>query len=302
MHAFRRFAALPLAALFAASAAAQTSGNIAYGNSSSLTRAEQAERQQRILSKEDLPPDNSMFVDAAVLMNVKAEEYVATFAIAREGATVDEAASKMSDTLKHFTNALKALHIRDADIAIDFITEPKIYSYDINGNVAKEHLSGFELKKNVSVHYTDPEMLDKLNAAAATSDIFDLVKVDYIVRDTNAVQAKVMAEAAGVIQQKLARDEKLLGIRVKSTPAIYAERADIHYPSAMYDGYTPAEAESLSRPSNLDRFTIQRVRKGSTFYYNALKGEGFDKVINPVVLEPVVQFTLYLKVKYELVH
>ena len=33
--------------------------------------------------------------------------------------------------------------------------------------------------------------------------------------------------------------------------------------------------------------------------FNGLSGDGFDQVINPVVLEPVVQFTLHLKVKYE---
>ena len=34
-------------------------------------------------------------------------------------------------------------------------------------------------------------------------------------------------------------------------------------------------------------------------FFNALDGNGFDKVVNPVVIEPVVQFTLYLKVKYD---
>ena len=46
---------------------------------------------------------------------------------------------------------------------------------------------------------------------------------------------------------------------------------------------------------------MEQERKARTFYFNALDGNGFDKVINPVVLEPVVQFTLYLKVKYEVV-
>ncbi len=41
-------------------------------------------------------------------------------------------------------------------------------------------------------------------------------------------------------------------------------------------------------------------RKSRTFYYNPLSADGFDRVIDPVVLEPVVQFTLYLKLRYEL--
>ncbi len=39
-------------------------------------------------------------------------------------------------------------------------------------------------------------------------------------------------------------------------------------------------------------------RKTSTFYYSPLDPAGFDAVINPAGVEPVVQFTLYLKVKY----
>jgi hypothetical protein len=46
---------------------------------------------------------------------------------------------------------------------------------------------------------------------------------------------------------------------------------------------------------------VEQARKPRTFYFNALTGDGFDRVVNPVVLEPVVQFTLYVKVKYELV-
>ena len=46
------------------------------------------------------------------------------------------------------------------------------------------------------------------------------------------------------------------------------------------------------------RFTIQSARKSRTFFYNGLDGDGFDEVLNPVVTEPPVQFTLYLKVCY----
>ncbi|CAN5768289.1 hypothetical protein BH23PLA1_BH23PLA1_29450 [soil metagenome] len=47
------------------------------------------------------------------------------------------------------------------------------------------------------------------------------------------------------------------------------------------------------------RYTIQNARKSRTFFFNALDADGFDDVIDPVIVEPVVQFTLYLKVKYE---
>jgi hypothetical protein len=69
----------------------------------------------------------------------------------------------------------------------------------------------------------------------------------------------------------------------------------------MYDSYTAAETESLTRPPNLSRLTVQQARKERTFFFNGLDGNGFDRVVHPVLLEPVVQFTLYLKVKYDVV-
>jgi uncharacterized protein YggE len=241
-----------------------------------------------------------MFLDADVLMNVKADEFVAVFGLAQEGATVQEASDKMDAMVKQFTDELKTLHVRASDMYVDFITEPKIYGYETSENTAREKLTGFELKKNVSVHYMDQALLDKLLAAAAKAQIYDLIKVDYIVKDINAAQDKLMAEAAGVIKQKLARNERLLGVKAGQA-AMVVERPAIYYPTQMYDSYAAAETESLSRPANMQRFTVVQARKGRTFFFNGLDGNGFDKVINPVIIEPVVQFTLYLKLRYEVV-
>jgi len=297
-----RYALLVSAILLAGQASAQVAGNVGYGQAGGRARAQANEHGQHVLTKEELPPDaTSMFVDADVLMNVKADEYVAVFGITQEGSTVEEADTRMDALVKQFTAALKPLHIRDSDIFVDFISQPRVYGYDLSENIAREKLAGFEVKKNVSVHYADRNLLDKLMLAASKVQIYDLIKVDYVVRDVSTVQAQLMNEAAAIIQGKLARDQKLLGVKVQASPAVYAERPAIYYPTEMYDSYTAAESENV-RPINTSRYTVQQMRKTRTFYFNPLDGNGFDKVINPVVLEPVVQFTLYLKVKYEVAH
>jgi len=278
----------------------QTSGNVGYEQAGGKARAAQIERSEKVLSAQDLPPTGtSTFVDADVLMNVKADEYVAVFGIAQEGTSVEESNAKMNAVVKEFTDALKALHVRENDIYVDFVTEPKIYGYDLTDNVAREKLTGFELKKNVSVHYTDRDLLDKLVLAAAHAQIYDLIKVDYVVKDIDAVQDRLRTEAAAIIKQKVASYEKLLGMKAEPPVEVYADRTAIHYPTEMYDSYTAAESESIARPPNLQRYTIQQARKGKTFFFDGLDGNGFDRVINPIIIEPVVQFTLYLKVKYE---
>jgi hypothetical protein len=156
------------------------------------------------------------------------------------------------------------------------------------------------LKKNVSVHYKNKSLLDKLVIAASKANIFDLIKVDYIVTDTSGAHARLMEEAARVIKQKAAEYEKLLGIRLLPPAQVYAEKPSIYFPTEMYDSYTAYESEEISDNNDRQKYAVQGARKSRTFFFNALDTDGFDQVINPVVIEPVVQFTLYLKVRYEI--
>jgi uncharacterized protein YggE len=235
-----------------------------------------------------------------VLMNVKADEYVAVFAINQEGASPSECVQKMDSTVQAFLTDLKGLGIGPRDLFVDFIAQNRIYGYEITGEVAKEKIVGFELKKNVSIHYRDYAMLDRLVAAASRSQIFDLVKVDYLVRDTPAVQSRVMEEASRIIKAKTARYQRLLGVRLAPPAQVYADRPSIYFPSEMYDSYTAAEGEDVASGSYRQRYIVQGARKSRTFYFNGLNAKSFDLVINPVIIEPVVQFTHYLKVKYEI--
>ncbi len=156
---------------------AQASGNIISSQSSGRARAEQLELAKRFPAPAELPPDaSSVFVDADALMNVLADEYVATFALAQECAAVAECAQELAVTLAQLEKALRALGIPAADVYVDFAAQEKVYAYQVSGDLAKEELVGFELKKNVSIHYRDKDMLDALLLAAARSNVFDLVK------------------------------------------------------------------------------------------------------------------------------
>jgi uncharacterized protein YggE len=280
---------------------AQASGNVSYAQGGSgRARAEALERAKRTVQKDDQPPTaTSFFVDASVLMNVKADEYVAVFGLQHECATVAECNQKMDATVNEFKAGLRRLGVADADTYVDFATQNKIYGYELAANVAREKLVGFELKKNIAIHYRDRDLLDKLTVLASQSKIYDLIKVDYVVRNTAAVQARLMEEAAKVIEQKGMRYQRMLGFRLRPPGQVYAERPSVYYPTEMYDSYTAYESEDVNEYTDRQRYAVQRARKSRTFFFNPLDADGFDAVINPVVIEPVVQFTLYLKVKFE---
>jgi uncharacterized protein YggE len=217
-----------------------------------------------------------------------------------EAPTVAECHQKMGATITEFTGALGSLGIGKEDWFADFVAQNKVYGYRVERDVAREELTGFELKKNISLHYKDKLLLDKIILAAAGVKIFDLIKVDYIVKDPEAVQNRLMEEAARILKRKVAEHERLLGIKLLPPPQIYAEKPSMYAPTEMYDSYTAFESESVEREQYRSKYVIQGARKSRTFFYNALNADGFDSVINPVVIEPMVQFTLYLKAKYEL--
>jgi uncharacterized protein YggE len=280
-------------------ASAQVGGNITFSQSAGRARAEQKEAGHRVLSDNDLPPDDDhVFVDAAVLFNAKPDAYVATFGLTGEGKTVADCNQALDATLAAFTAAVKALGVEENDLFVDFVAQNRIYGFEVGGKTAREKLVGFEVKKNVVIHYRDRALLDKLLLAAAHAEIFDLIKVDAVVLDTAAIQDQLMEAAAKILKRKTARYEKLLGTALRPPAQVFAERYGRYEPSGLYDSYAAFEAEDIAAAVDRQRFTIQSARKSRTFFYNGLDGNGFDDVLNPVVTEPPVQFTLYLKVSY----
>ena len=287
--------------LAARAGVAQVGGNVGYGQAGGRARADQNERAKRQLTHEEMPPtDTTMFVDASVLMNVRADEFVATFGVAEEAETVEACQARMDATIAAFTEALKPLGVDPGALFVDFAAQTKVYGYKVEGNLAREQLVGFELKKTVAIRYRDKALIDRLVVAASRAKVYDLIKVDYVVTDLAPVQERLAEAAAAVVKAKATRHERLLGIKLRAVPQVYAERSSAYFPSEMYDSYTAGESEAVSGGPDRSRTTVQSLRKSRTFYYNPLNADGFDRVIDPVVLEPVVQFTLYLKLRYEI--
>ena len=130
---------LSILILSARTGIAQVGGNVGYGQAAGRARAEQNERTKRQLTREEMPPsDSSMFVDASILMNVKADEFVATFGVAEEAETVEGCRAKMDATIAAFTEELKPLGIAPEAIFVDFAAQTKVYAYKIEGNLARE--------------------------------------------------------------------------------------------------------------------------------------------------------------------
>lgn len=292
--------------------AAQVSGGAgAYGSSRrdddglDPVSIERAKRQPTKAETENA--DGATYVDAAVLMNAKADEYVAVFALSAEGATPATANANMDAMLAQFTASLDKLGVAPTERSVDYIAQNRVYSYDISNaktddgdrnTTATEKLSGFEIKKNLSIRFRDIAKVDELVATAANAGVYDLVKVDYIVKDTSAIQERLQGQTMNIIRQKAARYGNGLGLNLGQPVQMAADTPGIYFPINQYDSYVAAEAENVSLRADRSRYAIISARKSRSTYFNPLNGDGFDAVINPVIVEPVVQFTTYIKVKF----
>ena len=240
----------------------------------------------------------SVYLDAGVLMNVKADEYVAVFAVNVEGTTPLENDTKINGMIAQFRKGLQGLGIKDKDVFVDFVSQTRIYRsiLDQEKMAAQEELVGFELKKNVSVHFTDKNLLDAMVTVAARAQIYDVVKVDYVVRDAQAIKDRVRAEVLRILKNKAAQYDTQLGLKLYGPLQIMVDSPSVYYPVEQYRSYVAAEAETVVLPP--DKYTVKKLRRSRTFYFDPLNGSTFDTVINPVIVEPVVQFTAYIRARY----
>lgn len=291
--------ALCLAVGYTASWAQFGGASVYRASLTGLASAIANENAKRAIAREEMPPsESSSFFDASVLLNAKADQYVAVFGVSIEAATIEESNIKVDAAVGDFIRGLKLVGVQQKDIDVDFVSQNRVYGFELTGDVAREGVVGFELKKNVAVRFKDKAFLDKLLQAAAKAQIFDLIKVDYIVTNLDGIRDRLMEAAASVVKKKAINQAKLLGIPVGKPLQVYAEKYASYYPTDMYDSYVAAESEDASQLFYRQKYSVIGARKARTFYYNALNAKTFDAVINPVVTEPVVQFTLYLKVKY----
>jgi len=257
-------------------------------------------RQQRALSDQEIPPTlNSVFLDALVLTNIHADAYVALFGISEEGVTLSDARAKVHEKLAKFKRDLQSTGASAKNTTVDFVAQNRIYGFHVDGSIATEQVAGFELKENISIKCRSQSEVDSLIAIAAKDGIFDLIKVDYVLIDLDAVRAKLVEAASQVIRQKKRDYQKLLGVSFHTSPQLYLDKFNAFFPTEMYASYQAAEGDSVNPGYEMRNYVIHGARKMRTFYYNPMSAKNLDKVVNPIVTDPVVQCTLYIKLRFE---
>ncbi|MGB9178165.1 MAG: SIMPL domain-containing protein [Pyrinomonadaceae bacterium] len=242
--------------------------------------------------------NGELFIEAYVLLNAQPDEFVAVFGVSQEAPTAVESNEKVNEKIDKFLGAAARLGVNRSDTFVDFITQNRVYNFSApaTDGTIRETLGGFETKKTIALRYKDRALLEKLVTAASQASIFDLIKVDYVINDMTKIRSRLFEEAVRVVKQKEENYIRTLGLVIKRNN-IFQETYDAHYPAELYQTYTAYEAGAVE--SSYDsRTRVVRERKSSTSYLELLDRSAFDSVINSVGIEPVVQCTLFLRVKY----
>lgn len=242
--------------------------------------------------------DSTFVIEARVLQNVIADSYVVTFGVAEYSETLNDANMKIDKRINDFISSLNAIGVSKTNIYVDITTQTQVLDYKINGAYAEQFLNGFEQKKNVIIKLESISNLNNIVILASQFSIYDLVSVDYVVTDINKIYNQLFAEAVNTIKNKKELYVNATNMKLLPASQIYNEDFFSIDPSQLYQNYTP-NTSSLFTNYNYQQ-KKKDLRPNTTFYYKRGDYSGFDKVINPVVSEPAIEYGLTLTLKFEI--
>ena len=275
-----------LTALFSSFIMAQASGNINYQHQQSYNNN---------TIDINFPSNTDIIVSVRGLANVKADAYTAIFSITQTGKTTKEVNELMDQRITQSLNEIKLK--KGVETFVDMISFVSVYEYEtekkvFNRKTYNEVPAGFELKKNIHIKFADPAQLDEFISILSNYEIYDLVRVDYFSNALETLKKEMTNKAKLLIQEKLKNYQELLGETFTNAEKKITDDFIINVPVEMYKSYEAYNSSSL----NLKKANVNQISKSVTLYYQPIFNKEFDFVINPTVLEPVIQIQYQVKI------
>ena len=131
---------------------AQISGNQVYGNSNYNAHNYNAEALPN--NSVVAINDNVLTVSVKILCNKKADGFVMTLGLNEEDATVAGCSKKINARIAGFIEKIKSEGVKKENVYIDFISQTKIYDFEVNGVNSEQVEKGFEIKRTSSLRYS----------------------------------------------------------------------------------------------------------------------------------------------------
>ena len=243
------------------------------------------------------PRNSDVLINVKGLANVKADSYVAIFNLTQVGKTKKEVNSLIDERINRAFENIKSNP--KVETYVDMISFVPVYEYEVEKKIFSkknynEVPAGFELKKNIHIKYSNPNLLNEIVSDLSKAEIYDLIRVDYFSNNLESVKKQLSDKAKILLQGKLKSYETILPANISSSEKQLTDGYKVLLPVEMYRSYQAYSSPSLNlrKPAN-----ISKTEKSTTLYYQPIIDKEFDFVINPVILEPVIQVLYEIKLK-----
>lgn len=244
----------------------------------------------------NIPSSTDIFISVKGLANIKANSYVAIFSVTQVGKTTEEVHELLDKRINPVLTEIKQK--KGVETYVDMISFVPVYEIEIERKLFSKKTyneipKGFELKKNIHIKYSDPNQLNDFISLLSNQETYDLVRVDYFSDSLESVKKELINKARIALQEKIKSYETLLGVSFSSFEKRVNDGFKVMLPVEMYKSYEAFSSSSLNlkKPSN-----VNSIDKTTSLYYQPIIDKEFDFVINPIILEPVIQVMYEIKI------
>lgn len=242
--------------------------------------------------------NQTVVLEINALYNKLPDVQVAIFNITQTGQNADEAIRLSNERYKGFVNAVQHLGIDPSDIYLDMIAFAPIYEREVEKKAFSlrynETPKGFEIQQNVHIKFTNSKTLPQLMTLATRYEIYDLVRVDYLVENHDVIYTDLRKRSISHMAKRITQLVDELGVEIDTAHRIVSERRNIVLPENCYTVYQVLASSSLGGK----KAKVSNMRKSTTKIYNQVPYHSFDIVVNPTLVQPTVQFMYNLKIKF----
>ncbi|WP_417608183.1 hypothetical protein [Owenweeksia hongkongensis] len=275
----------------------QVKGNYDYRANSSIATMREASSNQNY-GLINMPALGDLTFSIKGLYNAPADSYLAIFTSTQVGETQREA----NDLLRAKIDSIRSGVLRksgDVEMFVDMISFVPLYETQaakkiFSKTTYNEIPIGFELKKNLHFKYSDPKVLEYLVTICAENEIYDLVRVDYFIEDIDKKKDKMIMKAEGMMKQKISRIGEFTNEDYKDKDRQMTEGFLIHLPHEQYQSYTVFSSNAMYVKQS---GAVNAAPKSTSQFYMPKFNKNYDFVLNPAMLEPVVQIEYEVKMR-----
>ena len=240
-------------------------------------------------------PGREILISVKGLANVKADTYVAIFSVTQVGKTAEEVNGLIDTRISQSLAEIKTK--KDIEVYVDMVSFVPVYELEAEKKMfSKKNYNeipkGFELKKNIHIKYSDPAQLNDFISILSKEEIYDLVRVDYFSSNLENIKKELMTKAKLLVQEKIKNYEAILGQTFTNSEKRVADGYKVVFPVEMYKSYNAYNSSSLNLKKAAN---VNLADKSTTLYYQPVMDKEFDFVINPAILEPVIQVMYEIK-------